>query len=95
MGLSSAYKYNSYSGTAGTVYTEVLFKFPSRWIDIYVFNNSATIRLQLQDGVYGDEIVLDPTVMAFPIPLFFKTLGIMIRNTDPGLVASYQFVPNL
>jgi hypothetical protein len=92
MGLSAAYKYSSFNGTAGTDFTEVVFKFASRWIDIFVYNNSITFQLQHADGIYGDEIIADPTTTAFPVPIFFQTKGIMIKNTDPALVASYQIV---
>ena len=92
MGLSAAYKYTAFRGTADTNYTEIVFPFASRWIDIFAYNNSITFMLAHSDGVYGDEIFADPTVMAFPMPLFIQTKGIMIKNTDPALVASYQIV---
>lgn len=94
MALTSAYKYKVYSGTAGAVYTTVTFAFASRWLDIYIFNNPATIRFQLPDGTYGDEAVYDPTFTSFPIPWFFQTRGFMIKNTVPASNADYQIIPN-
>ena len=95
MPLTSAYKYKTYSGTAGAAYVTVTFPFSSRWVDIYIFNNPATIRFQLPDGTYGDEIVFDPTYTSFPVPLFLQTKGFMIRNTFAALNADYQIIPNV
>jgi len=95
MALTSAYKYKVYSGTAGAGYVTVALAFPSRWLDIYIFNNPATIRFQLPDGTYGDEAVYDPTYVSFPIPWFLQTRGFMIRNTVPTLNADYQIIPNV
>jgi hypothetical protein len=94
MPLTSAYQYKVYSGTAGAAYVTITFAITSRWIDFYIRNNAATIRLLLPSGAYGDEFTLDPTEESFPIPWFFKAKGLMIRNTDPLLNALYQIIPN-
>jgi hypothetical protein len=94
MPLTSAYKYEVHAGTGTAANVAIDFNFASRWIDFYIRNNSATIRLMLPDGTYGDEFILDPTEESFPIPWFFQTKGLMIRNTDPLLNTLYQIIPN-
>lgn len=95
MALTSAYKYEVFSGTAGALDLTVSFTFPSRWVDVYVYNNPATIKFLGANGLYLPEITFDPTYTSFPIPVFLQTRGFMIRNTSPALNADYQIIPHI
>ncbi len=87
-----AYQYEAKSGTTTDAYVTQTFTNKSRFLEITITDQSATIRLQLANHSYGDEIVYDPDYQAFPYTIPYQCLGFMIKSTNPGVPAGYQIV---
>lgn len=93
--LNSFSDYKTYTGVATDAYAIVPFVFKSRAIEITAIDQAITMRFQLPDGIYGDEITYDPFAMSFPfgpIPWQIGAGGFMVRNAIAGIVGSYQIV---
>jgi hypothetical protein len=87
-----AFKYEAKAGTTTNIYATEAFTFSSRFLEITAINEAITIRLQLPNSTYGDEITYSPRYQAFPYTVPYQCLGFMVRSANIGVPAGYQIV---
>jgi hypothetical protein len=87
-----AFQYESKAGTTTNAYATKTFTFSSRFLEITIIDQAATLRFMLPNGTYGDEVTYDPDYQSFPYTVPFQTLGFMIKSANPGVPAGYQLV---